>query len=168
MSYRKSGIIDTRDLQERLEELQELQSNIESAREEIEEKKGEIESLRADEPVTTEERKEWEEKISGLENELEELADKLASVEDSFGNEEQEELAELESLESEVSEWRHGAALIPEDEFVEYCQQLLEDIGDLPRGLPGYIAIDWDKTADNLRADYSEVEYQGTTYLVRS
>ncbi len=45
--------------------------------------------------------------------------------------------------------------------------KLLEDIGDLPSDLPSYIEIDWDKTADNLRVDYSEVEYQGTTYLVR-
>ncbi len=168
MSYRKSGIIDTRDLHERLEELQGLQSNVESAREEIDEKKGEIEDLRAGEPGTTEEREEWEEKISGLENELKELDDKLASAEDSFGDEEQNELAELEALESEVSEWRDGATLIPESEFTDYCKELLEDCGDLPRNLPNYIAIDWDRTADNLRADYSEVEYQGTTYLVRS
>ena len=87
---------------------------------------------------------------------------------DQFSDDEKKELAELESLSEEISEWQHGEALIPEDEFVEYCQQLLEDIGDLPKDLPGYIAIDWDKTADNLRANYSEVEYQGTTYLVRS
>lgn len=163
----KSGIIDTRDLHDRLEELRDLQGAVESAREEVEEKKGEIESLRADEPGTTEEREEWEEKVETLENELEELADKLTAAQDSFNDDEQKELAELESLSEEVSEWKDGATMIPESKFTDYCQELLVDTGDLPKDLPHYIEIDWDKTANNLSADYSEVEYQGTTYLVR-
>jgi hypothetical protein len=29
------------------------------------------------------------------------------------------------------------------------------------------IAIDWEKTADNMRVDYGSVDYDGTTYLYR-
>jgi hypothetical protein len=43
----------------------------------------------------------------------------------------------------------------------------LEDVGDLPRGIPSYIVIDWAATADNLKVDYTEVDFDGVTYLVR-
>lgn len=72
-----------------------------------------------------------------------------------------------EEAEGYADDWKYGAALIRESYWVEYCQQLLEDIGDLPRDLPGYIAIDWDQTAENLKVDYTEVEFDGVTYLVR-
>lgn len=57
--------------------------------------------------------------------------------------------------------------LIAESHFTDYCVDLLDDCGDLPRDLPSYIAIDWDKTADNLKVDYSEIEIGGSTYLYR-
>jgi hypothetical protein len=92
----------------------------------------------------------------------------LESAESNFTQDERQELAELEELESEVSEWRWGATLIPESDFTDYCRELLVDCGDLPSDLPSYVVIDWEATADNLRADYSEGEYNGTTYLFRS
>jgi len=80
------------------------------------------------------------------------------------------EVREINDLENEVgSEWEYGVTLIEEDDFEDYCQELVEDIGDLPRDLPSYISnnIDWSGVADNLRQDYSEVEFRGTTYLYR-
>ena len=74
----------------------------------------------------------------------------------------------MREIENYVRDWRYGETLIPEEDFVSYCQELLQDIGDLPKDLPWYIAIDWDQTAENLKADYVEVEYLGNTYLVRS
>ena len=59
-----------------------------------------------------------------------------------------------------------GAWLIPEDEFVDYCRELVDEIGDLPQ-VPDYVVIDWEATANNLRVDYSTVEYDDTTYLYR-
>jgi len=60
-----------------------------------------------------------------------------------------------------------GETAIRDDFFVEYCRQLLEDTGDLPRDLPPYIVIDWEATADNLRVDYSSVTVGGDEYWVR-
>lgn len=58
--------------------------------------------------------------------------------------------------------------LIHEDHFTEAMQELCEDIGDAPRGgFPSYYVIDWDATADNLRADYSSVDFDGATYWYR-
>lgn len=63
-------------------------------------------------------------------------------------------------------EW-YPITLIPDDEFTDYCEELVSDIGGLPRDIPGYLVIDWKATANNLRVDYSEVEYEGETYLYR-
>ena len=38
----------------------------------------------------------------------------------------------------------------------EFTQQLLEDTGDIPSDLPGYIHIDWEWTAKEIMMDYSE------------
>lgn len=82
------------------------------------------------------------------------------------------EITEIDVLEDEVSssEWDYGIIFISEDKFEDYCKELLEDIGDLPPNLPAYIEdnIDWAGVADDLRVDYSEVEYQGETYLFRA
>ncbi len=44
----------------------------------------------------------------------------------------------------------------PSDEH--FVQQLLEDIGDIPTNLPAYVHIDWESTARNVMADYTEID----------
>jgi hypothetical protein len=84
--------------------------------------------------------------------------------------EEKEELEKLESLRDEAKpycpDWHHGATLIHEDHFAEYCEELVQDIGDLPRKIPDYLVIDWEATAENLRVDYTAVDFDGETYYV--
>jgi len=86
-------------------------------------------------------------------------------------SDELQEIEDIDDLEDEINngEFDYGTTLIPEDYFVEYCKDLVSDIGDLPRDLPSYIEnnIDWDGVADDLRMDYSEVEFRGETYLYR-
>ena len=80
-------------------------------------------------------------------------------------------IEEIDELESDVlnGEFDYGTTLIDEDDFTDYCEELVEDIGDLPRDLPSYIKnnIDWEGVAEDLKADYSEVDFRGTTYLYR-
>lgn len=57
--------------------------------------------------------------------------------------------------------------LIADSYFVDAMRELVQDVGDLPKDIPSYLEIDWDATAENLRADYSSVEYLGTTYWYR-
>ena len=38
----------------------------------------------------------------------------------------------------------------------EFVQQLLEDTGGIPKDLPTYIHINWERTAHDIMMDYSE------------
>lgn len=60
--------------------------------------------------------------------------------------------------------------LISKDYFEEYCEELVRDIGDLPKDLPWYIQnnINWAGIAEDLKVDYNEVELDGEDYLIRS
>ncbi len=86
------------------------------------------------------------------------------------------ELALLQSLMDKMKgygggeQWRgdwYPVSLIHDSYFVEAMEQLCEDIGDFPNGVPGYYVIDWEATAENLRAYYSSVEFDGVTYWYR-
>ena len=146
------NIIDTRDLYKRQ---QELQSELETLQDAVSDAQ---ESL--DECQDTDEQ--------------EALADTLneatAELED-WQSEHQEELDELNALESEVGdEWMHGESLIPADGFADYARDLAEDLhGNAIRDAAWpFDHIDWEAATDDLKSDYSSVEYQGTTYLFRS
>jgi uncharacterized protein (UPF0335 family) len=82
-----------------------------------------------------------------------------------------EEYAVLTALaleaEGYAGDWKYGATLVRDDYFTEYAKQLCEDIGDVPRDLPSYIEIDWEKTADNIKVDYTAVDFDGVTYWIR-
>lgn len=144
-------IIDSRDVIARLEELTEerddLQTSVDEATEAMEE--------------ASEEEKEQ------AENELDAAVERLDEWNDDNGD----ELKALQKLNDEAEgyspDWAYGATLIREDHFTDYCQELVSDIGDMPREIPSYIVIDWDATAENIKADYTEVDFDGTTYLVR-
>lgn len=137
--------IDTRDLAERREALkQEILDSFLETFEHYAEQTESFEDIRFEE----EEIESWKE---DFEDEL-------------------KEIEEIDDIENEVgSEFKYGVTLIDEDDFQEYCEDLVSDIGDLPRDLPSYISnnINWEGVADDLRVDYSEVEFRGTTYLYR-
>ena len=83
-----------------------------------------------------------------------------------------EEITDIEKLEDEVNEYagdnfEDGVYLIVEDDFEDFVEQDLEDCGYIPKDFPTWIEIDWEATANNVRQDYTEVEFRGTTYLFR-
>lgn len=83
--------------------------------------------------------------------------------------EEIDKISYIDEIEDEIgSEFDFGVTLIPEDNFTDYTEDLLEDIGYIPKDFPSWIEIDWEATADNVRQDYSELEYEGETYLYRA
>jgi len=81
------------------------------------------------------------------------------------------ELCALKAFESKydfVTEWQYGADFIAEEYFTEYVKDMLEGCGTIPRDLPDYVAIDWEETADNLKVDYTDAEFNGVSYYVLS
>jgi hypothetical protein len=110
--------------------------------------------------------------IDALLNRKNELIDLRDDEDHEFQDYEQEELDALLELESEIGSLeecaRNGVYFIDEDYFVEFAKELALDIGVIdgdPMEWP-LNNIDWDAAADELRMDYTEVEYDGNSYLV--
>lgn len=140
-------ILDSRDLDERLEELEELEEALKDAI-------SEFEDLSDDEDTPN--------------SDLLAAEDACTRAREDFGDEERAELKMLQEARDEVgSEWSHGETLIADSYFIDYAEDMIKDIGDLPRELPGYIAIDWEATAENIKVDYSYLELDGNKFWYR-
>ena len=95
----------------------------------------------------------------------------LIELEGMFLSEIKTELEALKALsdQCQYGDWDYGAALINDDYFTEYAQQLAEDIGAISDDLswPGR-HIDWEAAADELKMDYTCVDFDGQDYWIRS
>lgn len=81
---------------------------------------------------------------------------------------ERQMLRDLESQAADYApDWQYGATLINESYFVEAMEEQTKEIGDLPKDMPSYLVINWEATAENLKVDYTEVTFDGTTFFVR-
>jgi len=85
--------------------------------------------------------------------------------------EDERELNDLRELARAVadyaSDWEYGTTLIRDSYFVEYAQELAEDLGviDSHATWPND-CIDWDKAARELKCDYSVVSWGGIDYWI--
>lgn len=86
-----------------------------------------------------------------------------------------EEIKELASLRAVADQgegygdWAHGEALIRDSYFVTYAQELADDIGAIDRNAQWPVNhIDWDAAAEELKVDYTEIDFDGVTYWMRS
>ena len=89
-----------------------------------------------------------------------------------LGEDEAHELVALMELaedgETNIADWRYGEALIRESYFTEYAEELADDIGAIDRNAGWPLAhIDWEAAADALKIDYTEIDFDGVTYLAR-
>jgi hypothetical protein len=106
-----------------------------------------------------------------LESELDEFESRAQEDVDPL---DEDEIARMRAIlalkEDGISEWYDGATLIPEDDFEEYAQELAEETGAYPSGEVTWplTCIDWAQAASELQHDYTSVEFDGDTYLVRS
>lgn len=159
--------LDTRDLYKRKCELESLRDAVTTAREELEEAQA---ALAAHDPESQDpEDEKNNETLSDLKDVVSESEGNLESAEADFGDDEKTELEELETLKNEISDFKHGETMIPENDFEDYARELAEDIGAISGNEEWPCnCIDWERAARELAMDYSTVEYQGDTYLVRS
>src|SRR5579859_7585544 len=137
------NVIDSRDVIERIAELESLRDDAQSAAESlIEENESKSPEDRDDDPVK---------------ETMEDGAEIYTSVD--FGEEEYNELKTLKALEEEASgcaDWAHGETLIRDSYFEEYAQEFAEDIGAVQKGMSWpYTCIDWEQAASELQQDYT-------------
>ena len=87
----------------------------------------------------------------------------------SYWEDELVQIIEIDEVENAVgSEFEYGCTLIEEDDFEEYVEEMLIDCGYISKDFPTWIEIDWEATAENVKQDYSELEYKGNTYYFRA
>ncbi len=82
-----------------------------------------------------------------------------------------ERIKAIQDLKNEINsrEWFHGITLIRDNYFAEYAEQLAEDIGAIdPNASWPLNHINWEFAAEELKSDYSSVEFDGETYWYRS
>lgn len=90
-------------------------------------------------------------------------------------DEETERLAALTDLDRQLfcdmEEYaRNEPIMIADYEFEEYARELAHDVGwaSSDDNNPLMMHIDWEGWAESLRADYQEITFEGTTYLIRA
>lgn len=134
-------IIDSRDIQERIEELQQ--------------------ELDLDEDNEPNEYDDEDERPKPLDPDVKsELEDELAEL---------SELKREVSAYS-GDRFEDGVTLIAESHFEDYARELAEDLhGDAIREAAWpFDNIDWEEAADDLKVDYAEVEFRGYDFWVRN
>ncbi len=66
-------------------------------------------------------------------------------------------------------EWNYGVQFIADDYFESYARELAEDIGAISKDCQWpATCIDWERAADELKMDYSSVEFGNYTYYYRA
>lgn len=85
------------------------------------------------------------------------------------------ELSRLRSLAGQGvqygEDWEYGCSIIRHSYFVEYIKNFVDEIDGIAiENAPEWMtqAIDWDKVAEYFSSDYTEIDYAGEVYYVRT
>ena len=165
----KQNVLDSRDIIEYLEELESERDELIEKLEELTEKEIDLK----DEFNDAEDDHDWKERIEAdldkLNNEKENIQRDLDEFDEDGGD-----YAVMKSLNDEGesyfgSDWSYGVTLVLDSYFTEFAEEFCKDIGDVPTDLPAYIEnnIDWEGVAEDLKADYAELDFDGVTYWAR-
>lgn len=150
-----ADILDSRDIEERINE---LEYEVSDLRDEIEEKENKLVELQAVES------EEAEDKRSDLKEQIAEKKDEISELQD--------ELKPMLEFRESVGhpEWKHGLTIISESYWEYYARELAEDLygKELRDSTWPFSHIDWEDAAKTLLMDYSSAEYDGTTFYFMS
>ena len=85
---------------------------------------------------------------------------------------EDDELAVLQEMAEEGSsysvDWELGETLIRDSYFTNYAQELADDIGAVNQDVNWPNShIDWDAAADELKTNYTTIDFDGVSYWMR-
>lgn len=162
LDHSNHDVIDSRDVIERLNE---LQDEIDTMEFDVEEAVDAINDwIEPDEPTS--------ETDAAFEVLKQNKLDAQTRLDD-WMSENGDEYKALKTLDADGSEyasdWRHGETLIHESYFKTYAEELANDIGaiDSKAGWP-LNCIDWGEAAEQLKFDYAAVDFHGDTFYIRS
>lgn len=98
------------------------------------------------------------------------LEEELKELEEQEDKDEidQRRLKSLKELKSECENygWEYGICFIPTHMFQDYAREVAEDVGYISdENNPLLNCVDWEQWADMLEMDYSEVDFEGDSYL---
>lgn len=145
-----ADVIYSRDIIERLEELENDKGALEEAVDEAQEALAECDE--------DDDKEALEDAVMKAQDELEEWDDK-------------DEYDTLKALCAEgegYSDWSYGATLINESYFTEYAEELASDVCDMKSANSWpFNHIDWEAAAEDLKQDYSTIDYDGETFYTR-
>jgi uncharacterized protein (UPF0335 family) len=168
-----NDVIDSRDIIERIEELEGERDSLQSDYDEALEAFNEADKTLS-EAEAQDERGEVD--TDTLQNAKDEAHDTMIDTREALDawntSDEAKELAALQSVaeqaEGYASDWRHGETLIRDDYFEDYARQLAEDCGMVKEGAqwPNN-CIDWEQAASELQTDYTSIDFDGVTYWIR-
>jgi len=107
------------------------------------------------------------------------IIDRIEELKDCTDHSDAVELNILQNLADQCEgygDWAYGEAVIRDSFFTEYTQQTVEDcydvsqikVDDCPWNVPGAITINWEVIAESAKQDYTEVDFDGVTYWIRS
>lgn len=107
--------------------------------------------------------------------ELEDERDALEGVKETvlWDRENADELTALKALaeqgEQYAADWLHGETLIRESYFETYAEELAADVCayDSREARWPLTHIDWEAAAEELKQDYTEIDFDGVPYLIR-
>lgn len=84
-----------------------------------------------------------------------------------YFEDELKEIEEIDDIENEVGrEFEYGVTLVDVDDFTDYCEELMKKFGYINKDTPQLIKNNIDY--EGMKYDYTEVSYQGSSYLGRS
>jgi antirestriction protein len=90
---------------------------------------------------------------------------------DERDDDEEAVLAALKALAEQgetLADWQYGETLIRDSYFTEYAKDLADDIGAIDRDANWPLThIDWEAAADDLKQDYTELDFDGVAYWGR-
>jgi hypothetical protein len=166
-------IIDSRDIESRIDELEALKEAVDDAKEAVDERRAELVEEFGGEEETDLRPREWAD-FCDADEELKGLVEAHARADQELIDEmdSDEELDQLLEVRTEVDgysrEWRHGVTLINDDYFERYAEQLADDLGLISNTAQWpATCIDWKQAAKELQSDYTSVEIGSETYWYR-
>jgi len=99
---------------------------------------------------------------------LEDAREELADWDESNGDEYKALKDFCEEGSQYNSDWRRGVPCILESEFADHIKESASELVDVDLNRWPFNCINWDDAAEEMKGDYTEIDFDGYAYYVRT